>query len=257
MADETKISKNREKKIAVVADLEEKLTKSVAIVFTDYKGLTHKQIEGLKKAIKPLKAEFVVAKNTLILRALDAKKIKLENENDLQGQTGTLFIYEDVVSPLKELAKLVKELGIPNVKFGIMEGSRISGEEVLKLSTLPTKEILLAQLVGGLKTPLFSLHRALNWNLQKLVMTLGAVAKGKPADAPVAPAEPKKEEEKEPPVVNEPEPETILDETVKEEMQEKPADPMQNPGETKPLENKEEVKTATGPEASGSEGGEN
>ena len=231
MADEVKISKNREKKVAVVASLDEKLAKSVAIVFTNYQGLTHKQLEGLKKAIKPLKAEFVVAKNSLILRALDARKIKLESENDLTGQTGTLFMYEDVVSPLKELAKLIKNLGIPSVKFGIMEGNRITGEDVLRLSALPTREVLLSQLVGGLKAPIFGLHRALNWNLQKLVMTLGAVVKSKPADSPApvqAPAES---------VRTEPEPETILEETVEEEIQQKPADAIATPAQTQPLAN--------------------
>lgn len=230
--EEQKISKNRQKKIDIVANLDEKLSKSVAIVFTNYTGLTHKQLEGLKKAIKPLKAEFIVAKNSLILRALDARKIKLENDKDLEGQTGTLFIYEDIVSPLKELAKLIKNYQIPSVKFGIMEGNRITGEEVLRLSTLPTREVLLAQLVGGLKTPIYGLHRALNWNLQKLVMTLGAVVKSKPVDATPAPK-----------TVSEPEPETIQSETKEEKLAEQP-----KPTEPKTEENKEEVKI---------EGGEN
>ena len=179
MSEEQKVSKNRAKKMEVVTSLEEKLSKSVAIIFTNYQGLTHKQLEGLKKAIKPLNAEFVVAKNTLILRAMEAKKIKLENEKDLNGQTGTLFIYEDVISPLKELAKLVKELGIPSVKFGIMEGNRITEEEVLKLSTLASREVLLAQLAGGLKAPIYGLHRALSWNLNRLVLTLKQIESNK------------------------------------------------------------------------------
>ena len=170
-----KKSANRQKKIEIVTKLSEKFTKAKAIVFTNYQGLTHKQIEGLKRAIKPLKAEFVIAKNSLVLRALDANKIKLDSENDLSGQTGTLFIYEDVLSPLKELAKLIKELGIPSVKFGIMDGNRMSGEQVLKLSNLPSREILLAQVVAGLKSPIFGLHRALNWNIQKLVLTLDQI----------------------------------------------------------------------------------
>lgn len=179
MNNEPKISKNRQKKIEIVASLSEKLGKTKAVIFTNYQGLTHKQLEGLKKAIKPMQAEYVVAKNSLVLRALEENKIKVEDKKQFEGPTGTLLIYEDFVGPLKELAKLVKELGIPNVKFGIIEEKNLSGEEVLKLSTLPSKETLLAQVVFGLKSPIFGLHRALNWNLQKLVMTLKAVEKTK------------------------------------------------------------------------------
>ena len=175
----TKVTTGRQKKIDIVASLNEKLAKSKAIVFTNYQGLTHKQLEKLKKAIKPLKAEFVVAKNSLVLRALDQNKIKLAGENDLQGQTGTLFIYEDIMSPLRELAKLIKELGIPSIKFAIMYGDRISGEQVLKLSTLSSREALLAQLVGSLKSPILGLHRALSWNLNKLMLTLKYIEQDK------------------------------------------------------------------------------
>ncbi len=191
-----KVSANRQKKVDIVTSLNDKFSKAKAVVFTNYEGLTHKQIEGLKKAIKPLEGEFVVAKNSLVTRSLDANKIKLSEDHSLKGPTGTLFIYNDIVSPLKALAKLIKELNLPSVKFGIMEGNFITNDQVMKLSSLPTREVLLSQLVGGLKSPIFGLHRALNWNLQKLVLTLNAVAKLKPAaaSAPAPVSEPVKEE---------------------------------------------------------------
>ena len=76
---DTKITANRQKKIEVVAKLNEKLARSKAIIFTNYTGVTHKQLETLKKAIKPMDAEYVVAKNSLILRALDENKINTFN----------------------------------------------------------------------------------------------------------------------------------------------------------------------------------
>jgi len=197
-----KVSANRARKIEIVAKLNEKLAKAKAIIFTNYQGITHKQLEALKKAIKPLDAEYVVAKNSLILRALDENKIKLEGDNPLQGPTGTLLIYADVIAPLKQLAKTIKELNLPSVKLGIMENKFLTGEQVLKISALPTRETLLAQLVSGLKSPIFGLQRALNWNLQKLVLTLGAVAKIKPAVAATAPViEPVAEAKEEPAAV--------------------------------------------------------
>jgi large subunit ribosomal protein L10 len=198
MDENKKISANRQKKIDIVAGLNVKLAKAKAIIFTNYQGITHKQLEALKKAIKPLDAEYVIAKNSLVLRALDENKIKLEGENPLEGPTGTLLIYADFVAPLKQLAKTIKELGLLNVKLGIMENKFLTGEQVLKISTLPSRETLLAQVAAGLKSPISGLHRALNWNLQKLVLTLGAVAKAKPAVA--APAAEVKAEPKVEPV---------------------------------------------------------
>jgi large subunit ribosomal protein L10 len=237
MSDENKkVSANRVKKEQIVAGLNDKIGKSKAIVFTNYQGLTHKQLEGLKKAIKPMQAEFVVAKNSLVLRALDTNKIKVSDQKQFEGPTGTLLIYEDIVGPLKELAKLIKELGIPNVKFGIMDSQNLTGDQVLKISTLPSKEVLLTQIVMGLKSPISGLHRALNWNLQKFVMTLGAIAASKPA----AQAEVSSEPVKEPEVSQEPAP---VEEVVAEQVPEEPKE-AEKPSD----ENNEEVKN---------EGGEN
>ncbi|MEK7551570.1 MAG: 50S ribosomal protein L10 [Patescibacteria group bacterium] len=217
-----KVSANRQKKVDIVASFSDKFTKAKAVVFTNYEGLTHKQIEGLKKTIKPLEGEYVVAKNSLVTRSLDDNKIKLSEDHILQGPTGTLFIYNDIVSPLKALAKLIKELNLPAVKFGIMDGDFITNDQVMKLSSLPTREVLLAQVIGGLKSPISGLHRALNWNLQKLVLTLNAVASLKPTQtsAPVV----------EEAITEEPVAETPVESTTAEEA------PVEQVAEEKPNE---------------------
>jgi len=234
----TKISANRQKKIGIVADLNGKIAKSKAIVFTNYEKVTHKQLETLKRAIKPMDAEYVVAKNSLILRALDENKIKLEGENPLQGPTGTLLIYGDIVAPLKQLAKTMKELGLLNVKMGIMESKLLTGEQVLKISTLPSRETLLTQIAVGLKSPISGLHRTLNWNLQKFVMTLAAIAKNKPVAATATPAQTVPTANPEPstaksPVEGATEPESIMAETKIEIEAEQPA-AQREPAATEP-----------------------
>ncbi|OGH39035.1 MAG: 50S ribosomal protein L10 [Candidatus Levybacteria bacterium RIFCSPLOWO2_01_FULL_38_21] len=183
----TKISKNREKKEQIVAKLSEKLAKAKALVFTNYQGLTHKQLEGLKKSLKVLNAEFIVTKNTLLRLALKMEnarpaklgrsggKWKMENDEGLQNPTATLFVYDDVIMPLKQLTKSLKMLGLPTIKFGILDNQVLAGEQLLKLASLPSREVLLAQVVSGLKSPIFGLHRALSWNLQRLVFTLRAI----------------------------------------------------------------------------------
>jgi large subunit ribosomal protein L10 len=183
-----KVSANKQKKIETVEKLVEKLQKAKALVFANYQGLTHKQLEDLKKKIRPLEAEMEVTKNTLLKRALDKTgDLKLvEDEKALDQPTVTMFIYNDLVEPLKHLAKVIKELNIPTIKFGILDKKSISSEQVLKLASLPPKEVLLAQLFGNMKSPISNFVLVLNSTTQKFVMTLGAIAKTKPSDAPVA-----------------------------------------------------------------------
>ncbi len=161
-----------QKKIDIVAKLKDKVGRAKSLVFADYQGLTHKQLEELKKMVKAVDAEIVVTKNTLLKRALEIGNWKLEIGSSLDGPTATLFAYNDIIAPLKALAKTIKTLKLPVIKFGIVEGQALTADQLLKLSALPAREVLLAQLVGGLKAPIYSLHRALSWNLQKFVMTL-------------------------------------------------------------------------------------
>ncbi|MDP2637989.1 MAG: 50S ribosomal protein L10 [Candidatus Levybacteria bacterium] len=170
--DTKKISPNRQKKEKIVAELAEKVNRAKGLVFTSYQGLTHKQIEGIKKAVKVFDADFVATKNRLILKAIEGK---MKVESELKDATATLFLYSDPIMPLKEIAKSIKELNLPSIKFGILDGSQMTSEQLLKLSTLPSKEVLLTQLVIGLKSPISGLHRSLQWNIQKFVMILKAI----------------------------------------------------------------------------------
>ncbi|MBI1982179.1 MAG: 50S ribosomal protein L10 [Candidatus Levybacteria bacterium] len=178
-----RIGASRAKKEKIVAEIAEKVGKAKALFFANYQGMTHKQLEELKKALRAVGAELVVTKNTLLARvlqttdyrpqpAVDGRQLTVDS---LQGPTATLFAYEDPLLPLKALAKSIKTLKLPIIKFGIFEGKLLAEAEVIRLSTLPSREVLLTQLVIGMKAPLFGLHRALNWNMQRFVLTLKTI----------------------------------------------------------------------------------
>lgn len=178
---QTKKYQGRPRKEKIVSEWTEKVSRSQALVFTDYKGMSHMQLETLKKASKKLDAEFVVTKNRLMLKALEGRQLSEEDINQFQNPTATLFIYGEYIEPIKQLAKTIKELSLPSVKFGLIEGKAMSKADIAKLATLPGMQELRAQLVGTMKSPIYGLHRSLNWNLQKLVMTLNAIKDTKPA----------------------------------------------------------------------------
>lgn len=185
------MSKAREKKVELVGQLEEKVKRAKMLVFADYRGLKHQQLERLKKALKATQGELLVAKNTLLTLALEKSTTSEKTPRDtrgtldtrdtlaLKGPTAALFAYEDVIAPLKELAKMMKELKLPTIKFAILDGKTISAEQVVRLASLPSREVLIAQVVGGMKAPIYGLHRAMRWNIQKLVITLKAIEQKK------------------------------------------------------------------------------
>lgn len=171
-----------QRKIDIVRELKEKASRAKNMVFTDYQGLTHKQLEQLKKAVKNVDAELVVTKNTLLKRSLENSKLirQLADQiSNIEGPTATLFSYSDIILPLREIAKTIRLLKLPTIKFGIFEGKTITGEEVLRLATLPSREVLIAQVIGQMKAPIDGLHRALSWNIQKLVLTVQVIEKSK------------------------------------------------------------------------------
>jgi large subunit ribosomal protein L10 len=179
----------RERKEVIVAELVQKLDNSNGLVFTDYKGLTHKQLEDLKRELKKLDSTMVIAKNTLLKLAIEQSKFK-ENGKDLEpafnDPTATLLISGDMVEPLKKLQKTIKELGgLPHIKVGVLEGSVADEKGVLQIASLPSRETLIAQFVGMLNSPIQGFVSGLNAIPTKFVMTLDAVAKARPSSPAV------------------------------------------------------------------------
>lgn len=162
------------KKIDTVKDLGEKVAKAKAIVLTDYQGLTHKQLEQLRKALKKVNAEFTIAKNTLLKRALVEHK-KTLSDSILTHTTAALFAYEDEASPVKELVQFFKTATKGKLKSGLLGDVEMNETELERLATLPPRMQLLAQLAAQLMAPVSGLHNALSWNMRKLVWALDAV----------------------------------------------------------------------------------
>lgn len=220
----------RQRKEQIVAQLIEKIDASQAIVFTDYQGITHKQLEDLKKELKKLDSSIVIAKNSLLKISLGKSKnfADYKDNENLDKPTATLFIRADYVEPLKKLQKLSKELGLPKIKFGIIDGQALDEAQVLKVASLPNKETLIGQFVGLLNSPIQGLVVTLNAPLQKFAMTLNAIAQNKPAQSaapvsePVAPAA-----ESTPSEITE---ETTTD-AAEQPSEEKPAESTQAPSE--------------------------
>ena len=162
------------KKVETVKKLSDKVKAAKLLVLADYQGIKHKQLEDLRKILKKNDAEFVVTKNTLLKKALSANN-KNVSEEHLNGTLAAIFGFADQVAPVKELISFFKTVALGKVKAGLLDETPLSAEEIHRLAKLPTRDALLGQLVGQLQAPLYGLHHALCWNINKLVWALDLV----------------------------------------------------------------------------------
>jgi large subunit ribosomal protein L10 len=164
----------KEKKSKQLADLTEKLSKSKAVVFTEYKGLTVAQIAHLRKNLKEAGAEYKVFKNTLVQIA--AKGTAYEAAKDvLTGPTGLAFGYDDPVAAAKKVLEFAGKNDKFKVKSGVIDGKFYSTDEIKEISKLPSKTVLLSILAGAFQAPAAKLARALNATVVQLAYALEAV----------------------------------------------------------------------------------
>lgn len=169
----------REEKARVIEELAGKLRANSAVL-VDYQGINVAQSTQLRQQSRDAGVEFVVAKNTLTKRAADEAGIEGLAEF-LVGPTALAFS-EDPVASAKLMAKFADEVESFALKGGLLEGERVLDEAgVVALSKLPGREQLLAQIVGGISSPLTGLVTVLNNTIQGLVVALGQIAEQKQA----------------------------------------------------------------------------
>jgi len=157
-----------------VKDIKDKFDKSKVVIFTDYKGLTMFQLSALRRKLRPLDAEYKVLKNTYITRAVKEKAFE-GIEKLLIGPTAILFGYKDQVMPAKVLSEFIKENEKLNIKGGVLEGKLIEPRIITALSKLPSREVLIAKVLGGMKAPITNLVFDLKGMINKFVFALNAI----------------------------------------------------------------------------------
>jgi large subunit ribosomal protein L10 len=170
----------RPEKVELVEELREKFSSYQAIFLTDFTGLKVEEMNRLRSRIKQLGGEYRVLKNTLARRALEGTPCQ-EMERFFVGPVAAAFAGEDPVAVAKELLAFSREY--PNLRFkgGFLQGKVLEPAQVREVANLPSREVLLARLVGSLKSPIYQLVGVLSGPYRKLVYALSAVAEKREA----------------------------------------------------------------------------
>ena len=172
-------------KEAAVAELAEHFRESNGAVLTDYRGLSVKQLQELRRALGE-SADYAVAKNTLTKIAAKEAGVELD-EALLVGPTAIAFITGDVVEAAMNLRDFAKANTPLVIKGGFLDGKVVDPDEIRKLADLESREVLLAKLAGGMKASLANAASLFNAPLSQTARLLAALQEKLPADE--APAE--------------------------------------------------------------------
>ena len=155
------MNNNRTLKEAKVAEIKEKLQKATSVVINKYQGLTVEEDTLLRKNLREAGVEYKVYKNTLVTIA--AKELGLEGIVEyLEGPVSIAFGYEDVTVAARVLNDFAKDHKNLELKAGIVEGELYDEAKIKQLATIPSKEVLIAKLLGSIKSPISSFARVIN-----------------------------------------------------------------------------------------------
>ncbi len=144
---------NKEQKNAAVAELHEKLSGATAFYLTDFTGMSVKQVTRFRTRLRAEGVEYVVVKNTLAQRALADLELP-DVAGFFTGPTGLVIGSGDAVAAARVLRDFARETdNKPGIKAGIVERRAVGPEDITRLADLPPREVLLAQLAGGLNAP--------------------------------------------------------------------------------------------------------
>lgn len=159
-------------------DLKKDLKGSSNFFIGHYRGLKSAEITQLRKELKKVGANVSVVRNRLsqpLLEELELKAVK----DGIKGPTAFIFASSDPVVVAKALLNFSKEHEKLEVELAYIDKKILDKSGIKELSTMPSKEVLLARVVGGIKAPLNGLVNCLNGNLRKIVYVLNAIVKSK------------------------------------------------------------------------------
>lgn len=167
-------------KAATIDKIKQKLSESGAVILSDYRGLTVKEMQALRTKLREAGGDVKVYKNTLTELALRELEMPAMGEM-LQGPTLFTFTGDDPVAPAKAIMDFAKDHKQLEVKGAFIEQRVVGADQVKVLASLPPRDVLIGQLMGLLQSPIANLMRVMNGPAAAFARALQAVADQKQA----------------------------------------------------------------------------
>jgi len=169
----------KERKVQTVEDLKTALLNSKLTVVSDYQGTTVSEITALRKQVQDAGGGFMVAKNTLVRRAVEGQSFAGTLGEFLVGPTAVVYTDGDPVPVAKALTEYIKKVKKTTIKGGVLEGKKVTDEDIKSIAALPSREVLISKLLGSMNSPAQNVVYALTGVSRNLVYALEAIRKQK------------------------------------------------------------------------------
>lgn len=164
----------REKKAEIINQLKEVITNCSVGVLTDYRGLTASEMTDLRRKLRQAGVEYRVVKNTLARFAVE-KAGKTYLTGSFEGPVAIAFGYDSVTEPARVLLDYIQSSkSALSIKGGFLGDRLLTPADITILSKLPTRDILLSQVLAGMQSPIVSLLHCLNSPLRGFMLVLQA-----------------------------------------------------------------------------------
>jgi large subunit ribosomal protein L10 len=172
---------NRSEKERIVAEVADRASRATAMYLADFTGVTVEEETELRREFRKAGIEYRVVKNTLAKKALERVTGYDRVYDKLAGPTGIAFSYGDAVVPAKIIKKFKDKSGKFNLKVAILEKQIYEGSQLDQLSRLPSRNELMAGIVGSLQAPISGVVGAIGALMRDLVSVIDAIEKKKQA----------------------------------------------------------------------------
>ena len=171
---------DRKGKEALREVAEGRFGKAGAAIVAEYRGLTVSSLTELRKTLKKVNAEFRIVKNRVAKKAVMGKAENAKELADsLKGPVGIAFLYGDAAAGAKALTEFEKSNELFKITAGVMDAKKLSAKDVKAIASLPSKEVLLGQIVGLLVSPHRGLLGVVNAVPRSLVQVINQIKEKK------------------------------------------------------------------------------
>ena len=173
----------RQEKEVIVADVTEKIIRAKSLFLADFTGLTVEQANELRREFRKSGTDYKVVKNTLVKKALEIATGYDKVIESLTGPTAIAFSYDDPVSPAKIIRKFIEKHEKPTIKICVVENQVYDGSKLNELARLPSRQELVASILGSIQSPMAGIIRVVQAVARDLVSVLHAIGEKKKASA--------------------------------------------------------------------------
>jgi large subunit ribosomal protein L10 len=167
---------NRNEKSEMISEIKELLESSTAVYLTDYSGINVEDISDLRNQFRNEGVRYKVFKNTLVKRALQESGKYEKIADHLTGMTGFAFASSNPIAPAKIINKYFGDKEKMSLKACYIEGEYFDGSQLKALATLPSKNELIASILGSLDSPVAGIVGAINAVMRDLVSVVDQIS---------------------------------------------------------------------------------